>query len=47
MDCKLYNLLLFKINLDAGHGGQSGRYESLNETAFMYTFMLHCLGVTK
>jgi oligopeptidase B len=21
------NLLLFKINLDAGHGGQSGRYE--------------------
>ena len=41
------NLLLFKINLDAGHGGQSGRYESLNETAFMYTFMLHCLGVTK
>lgn len=41
------NLLLFKINMDAGHGGQSGRYESLNETAFMYTFMLHCLGVTK
>jgi len=41
------NLLLFKTNMDAGHGGQSGRYESVNEVAFMYTFMLHCLGVTK
>lgn len=41
------NLLLFKINMDAGHGGQSGRYESVNEVAFMYTFMLHCLGVIK
>lgn len=37
------NLLLFKINMDAGHGGQSGRYEYVNEIAFMYTFMLHCL----
>ncbi len=39
------NLLLFKINMDAGHGGQSGRYESLQETAFMYAFMLHILGL--
>jgi oligopeptidase B len=39
------NLLLFKINMEAGHGGKSGRYESVQEIAFMYTFMLHCLGM--
>ncbi len=39
------NLLLLKINMDAGHGGQSGRYESLKETAFMYAFMLDILGI--
>ena len=37
------NLLLFKINMDAGHGGNSGRYESLKETALMYAFMLDIL----
>ena len=31
--------------MDAGHGGQSGRYESLKETAFMYAFMLDILGI--
>lgn len=41
------NLLLFKINMDAGHGGQSGRYESMHEIAFMYAFMLHILGQDK
>ncbi len=32
---------LFKINLDAGHGGASGRYDYLREIAFDYVFMLH------
>jgi len=32
--------LLFKINMDAGHGGASGRYDYLRETAFDYAFML-------
>ncbi len=41
------NLLLFKINMDAGHGGQSGRYESIRETAFMYAFILHVLETDK
>ena len=27
---------LFKINLDAGHGGASGRYDYLREIAFDY-----------
>jgi oligopeptidase B len=34
------NPLIFKINLDAGHGGASGRYDHLKETAFDYAFIL-------
>jgi oligopeptidase B len=42
------NPLLFHINMDpAGHGGKSGRYEQLRETAFDYAFILWQLGVEK
>ena len=41
------NLLLFHINMDAGHGGQSGRFRRLRETALEYTFMLDLLGIRK
>lgn len=34
------NLLLLKTNMDAGHGGASGRFEALKETAMEYTFLL-------
>ena len=35
------NPLLLKVNLDpAGHGGSSGRYDALRETAFDYAFIL-------
>jgi oligopeptidase B len=34
------NLLLLKINMGAGHGGKSGRYESLHEDAEAYAFVL-------
>ena len=34
------NLLLLKTNMGAGHGGASGRYESLKETAFEFAFVL-------
>ena len=34
------NPLLLKTNLGAGHGGASGRYDALRETAFTYAFML-------
>ncbi|MEG3658798.1 S9 family peptidase [Arenibacter palladensis] len=34
------NLLLFHINMDAGHGGASGRFESLKEVAKEYAFLL-------
>ena len=32
--------LLFKVNMDAGHGGASGRYDYLKETALDYAFIL-------
>jgi len=34
------NLLLLKINMDAGHAGASGRYDYLKEIAFDYAFLL-------
>jgi oligopeptidase B len=41
------NPLYFKINMAAGHGGSSGRYDALRETAFDYAFMLSQLGLVK
>jgi oligopeptidase B len=38
------NPLLFKINMAGGHGGSSGRYDRLHETAFDYAFLLKTLG---
>ncbi|MCP5105099.1 MAG: prolyl oligopeptidase family serine peptidase, partial [bacterium] len=38
------NLLLFHIDMDAGHGGTSGRFNSYKEIALEYAFMLHLLG---
>jgi len=35
-----HNPLLFKINMGAGHGGSSGRYDALHELAFNYAFIL-------
>lgn len=34
------NLLLLKINMGAGHGGKSGRFNALRETAEAYAFVL-------
>ena len=35
-----HNPLLLKINMGAGHGGSSGRYDALHEVAFNYAFIL-------
>lgn len=37
--------ILLKTNLDAGHGGASGRYDALKEAAFDYAFLLWKLGL--
>ncbi|PQJ77946.1 S9 family peptidase [Polaribacter porphyrae] len=34
------NILLLHTNMDSGHGGASGRFEALKETAKDYTFLL-------
>jgi len=39
------NPLLLKTNMGAGHGGASGRYDALRETALEYAFLLTALGV--
>lgn len=39
------NPLVFRINMEAGHGGKSGRFEHYRSTAEMYAFMLDQLGV--
>ena len=41
------NPLLLKVNFGAGHGGSSGRYDALRETAFDYSFMLWQMGITE
>lgn len=41
------NPLLLKTNMDAGHGGASGRYDYLKEIAFTYSFVLSQVGITK
>jgi oligopeptidase B len=42
-----YNLLLLKTNMDAGHGGSSGRYDHLKEIAYDFAFLLTQLGIEK
>lgn len=41
------NRLLLKTNMDAGHGGASGRFKRYRETAFQYAFLLDLAGWTE
>ena len=36
--------MLLRINMEAGHGGASGRYEQLREMAADYAFALKIAG---
>jgi len=40
-----HHALILKVNMGAGHGGASGRYDAIHETAFDYAFMLWQMGV--
>ncbi|MGD0297934.1 MAG: S9 family peptidase [Bryobacteraceae bacterium] len=41
------NPLLLKVNMGAGHGGSSGRYDRLKEQAFEYAWLMSEVGITK
>jgi oligopeptidase B len=41
------NVLLLHTNMEAGHGGASGRFEALKETAIDYAFLLDLEGINK
>jgi oligopeptidase B len=39
------NPLLLKVNMGAGHGGSSGRYDRLKEVAFEYAWLMSQVGI--
>jgi oligopeptidase B len=39
------NMLVFRVNLEAGHGGKSGRFQHFHETAEEYAFLLDQAGI--
>lgn len=41
------NVLLLHTNMDAGHGGASGRFEALKEVAEEYAFLLDLEGINR
>lgn len=41
------NILLLYMNMDSGHGGATGRYDRIKETAFEYAFILDRVGIKK
>ena len=40
------NPLMLKVNMGAGHGGASGRYDRLKEQAFEYAWLMSQVGIT-
>ena len=41
------NPLMLKVNMGAGHGGSSGRYDYLHDLAFDYAYMLWQMGLSE
>ena len=39
------NLVVYRVQMEAGHGGQSGRFRRYRETAEQFAFLLNQLGV--
>ena len=33
------------MNMDSGHGGATGRYDGIRETALEYAFLIYTLGL--
>lgn len=41
------NIVLLHMNMDSGHGGATGRYEGIKDTAFEFAFILNRVGITQ
>ncbi len=41
------NLLLLKTDMEAGHGGKTGRFKAFEDVAFVYAFMFKLLDIQK
>lgn len=41
------NILILKMNMESGHGGATGRYEGIKETAFDFAFILNRVEIYK
>lgn len=41
------NLVLLHMNMESGHGGATGRYDGLRDTAFEYAFVLNRVGINQ
>ena len=42
-----HNALVYRINMEAGHGGKSGRFQRFHETAEYSAYMLQQLGINE
>ena len=40
------NIILFKTNMEAGHGGKSGRFRALEDVALIYAFLFALEGIS-
>lgn len=41
------NILVLHMNMDSGHGGATGRYDGIKDTAFEFAFILNRVGIEK
>ncbi|MDR1744031.1 MAG: S9 family peptidase [Dysgonamonadaceae bacterium] len=41
------NILILHMDMDSGHGGATGRYDGIKDTAFEFAFVLNRVGINK
>lgn len=41
------NILILHMDMDSGHGGATGRYDSIKDTAFEFAFILNRVGIAR
>jgi oligopeptidase B len=41
------NIVLLRMNMESGHGGATGRYDGIKDTAFEFAFILNRVGINQ